>query len=200
MIRKIFRAVWRYGRWVVLLLVLGFIGLVIARIPVVMQKKDSAKAVEAIHAQHITLTDVDGSNLPPQPSAEEVNATVAGVDVNVNGIRDDVELALFEKYPDNIQLRAAALQYAMAEQQMLTMVTNQETWVASAQMMSQGTACTFSIFNGTPKKAIAELGYWQNLIVNTPGRVRSRDDAYKFTTSYADLNSEICDFVGTAGH
>lgn len=185
--------VWRYGRWVLLLVVVGFMALVVVRIPVVMQQKDTAATVAAIHAQRLTLSDVDGSNLPPEPSKDEVDATVAGVDANENGIRDDVELALFKKYPDDIALRAAALQYAMSEQQMLTQVINQDTWIAAAQMVSRGTACIFSVFNGAPKRATAELSYLQSLIVNTQGREESKNNAYKFTTSYADVDSASCD-------
>ena len=52
-----------------------------------------------------------GTNLPPQPYEPENDATVAGLDKNNNGIRDDVELAIFAKYPKSAKIRAAELQY-----------------------------------------------------------------------------------------
>ena len=42
-----------------------------------------------------------GKNLPAQPDQKLNDSTIAGIDENKNGIRDDVELAIFKKYPDN---------------------------------------------------------------------------------------------------
>ncbi len=61
----------------------------------------------------------NGKHLPLTPNKEENDATVAGIDNNGNGIRDDVELAIFAKYPNSAKIRAAELQYAMALQLMI---------------------------------------------------------------------------------
>jgi hypothetical protein len=76
--------------------------------------KTDAQIVE-IHAGKITLDDVLGKNLPSSPGAE-ADKTIVGVDSNANGIRDDVELAIFEAYPDSARMRAPLLQYAFAFQ------------------------------------------------------------------------------------
>ena len=73
---------------------------------------------------------MNGEHLPPPPDPAQVDATIEGVDANANGIRDDVELAIFERYPDSLKIRAAELQYAMALQMYLTEVFNSETLVA----------------------------------------------------------------------
>ena len=42
--------------------------------------------------------EVDGHRLPPEPDPKVNNATLLGVDVNHNGVRDDVERWIYEKY------------------------------------------------------------------------------------------------------
>lgn len=43
---------------------------------------------------------VDGHVLPPEPDPKVNNATLLGVDVNDNGVRDDVERWIYERYKD----------------------------------------------------------------------------------------------------
>jgi len=71
--------------------------------------------VAKIHNTKLTMDDVIGKNLPPDPGAE-ADKTVQGIDANKNGIRDDVELAIFKAYPDSAKTRAVLLQYALALQ------------------------------------------------------------------------------------
>ena len=71
--------------------------------------------VAKIHNTKLTMDDVMGKNLPPDPGAE-ADKTVQGIDANKNGIRDDVELAIFKAYPDSAKTRAVLLQYALALQ------------------------------------------------------------------------------------
>ena len=71
--------------------------------------------VAKIHNTKLTMDDVLGKNLPQDPGAE-VDKTIAGIDTNKNGIRDDVELAIFKEYPNSAKTRAVLLQYALALQ------------------------------------------------------------------------------------
>ena len=43
---------------------------------------------------------VDGHTLPPEPDTQVNNATLLGVDVNNNGVRDDVERWIYETYDE----------------------------------------------------------------------------------------------------
>ena len=43
---------------------------------------------------------VNGHTLPPAPDPQVNNATLLGVDVNNNGVRDDVERWIYEEYKD----------------------------------------------------------------------------------------------------
>src|SRR3989339_1329404 len=71
--------------------------------------------VAKIHNTKLTMDDVIGKNLPPDPGAE-ADKTIQGIDANKNGIRDDVELAIFKAYPNSAKTRAVLLQYALALQ------------------------------------------------------------------------------------
>ncbi len=53
----------------------------------------------------VTLTvywEVDGHRLPPEPDPKVNNATLLGMDVNHNGVRDDVERWIYETYDEYI--------------------------------------------------------------------------------------------------
>ena len=43
---------------------------------------------------------INGHTLPPEPDPKENNATLLGVDSNNNGVRDDVERWIYQKYKD----------------------------------------------------------------------------------------------------
>jgi len=99
--------------------VIFFVLLIIIRIPHNIGVQRTAEQVAKIHATKLTLADVMGDNLPPDPGTL-ADATIAGVDANQNGIRDDVELAIFEAYPNSAKTRAVLLQYALALQMEVT--------------------------------------------------------------------------------
>jgi hypothetical protein len=102
-------------KWTAVILAAAFSLLVIVRIPHVFEVQKTGDLVAKIHATKLTLDDVMGKNLPPDPGAE-ADKTVAGIDANRNGIRDDVELAIFKEYSNSAKTRAALLQYALVLQ------------------------------------------------------------------------------------
>ena len=112
----VFYKIWRFVRIPLAVVVVLLVGLTIYRFPYALEQRRAEEVVEFIRAQKITLNDVNGVNLPLAPDPAEVDATVEGVDANKNWIRDDVELAIFERYPNDARIRAAMLQYAMGLQ------------------------------------------------------------------------------------
>ena len=191
---KVLRKVWKWAKWPLAVLVMAYVALVIYRIPAVGEKQRTAAAISNIEAQKITLADVDGTNLPPQPYEPENDATVAGIDKNNNGIRDDVELAIFAKYPNSAKIRAAELQYALADQMILTTVFNTETWIVVAKQESRAYAC---VGETVPTKDItilnAKIKEVDDLVFNNQARKNAQEKAYDFTTSYALPNTDLCD-------
>lgn len=180
--------VWRWVRWPLIVLVVGYAALVLVRTFMLFDEEKTVTAVAAIHAQKITLADVEGFNLPPTPDQAENDATVEGVDKNNNGIRDDVELAIFELYPDNKKARAAALQYAKTEQMYLTHVFNTETWKAVAEEVGRAQICTIeSNISWEEFERIADL------VTNIQLRKEARTKSFEFITSYGPANGIPCD-------
>lgn len=159
--------------------------LVIVRIPHSINKQKTAEQVAKIHATKLTLDDVMGRNLPPDPGAE-ADTTIAGVDANNNGIRDDVELAIFKEYPDSAKTRAAALQYAMVFQVELTQVFNSETLVAAMQEGGRASSCFYDI-DGEIRASIQRKDSFEKLVLNIDARKKKYDEIYrKYMTSYGD--------------
>lgn len=186
---------WRIVRWPILILVLAYIALVVLRIIDLQLEGKSAQAVSEIQAQHLTMNDVDGKHLPPPPDPSQVNATVAGVDANGNGIRDDVELAIFDKYPgaSNEKIRAAELQYAMALQTELTQSVDKETFVAAVQQENRAFFCIGTVLTSEQTRVAASDV--DALVVNTSARHQRYDDIYqKYMSSFGDnSNPQKCD-------
>src|SRR3989338_1086852 len=102
-------------KWGSVILAVGYIAVVLIRIPHFYNLRKTEEQVAKIHATKLTLDDAMGKNLPPDPGAL-ADATIEGVDANQNGIRDDVELAIFKEYPNSAKTRAVLLQYALALQ------------------------------------------------------------------------------------
>jgi len=128
-------------KWVFLILVGLFIVLVIGRL-IYRNNEDKTNAqVEKIHNTKLTLNDVMGTNLPPDPGAE-ADKTVQGIDANHNGIRDDVELAVFKAYPNSAKTRAVLLQYALALQmEIIEPIINKDTATAISEEDSRAFDC-----------------------------------------------------------
>lgn len=96
--------------------------------------------VEKIHNTKLTLDDVMGKNLPPDPGVE-ADKTVVGIDANENGIRDDVEIAVFKEYPNSAKTRAVLLQYAMVLQLETELNIDKETATTIAEKESKSYDC-----------------------------------------------------------
>ena len=74
--------------------------------------------------------EVNGHRLPPEPDPKVNNATLLGVDVNHNGVRDDVERKVYATYKKAIE-RAVMMQAFRTEQAMLAdpdLVKNAREW------------------------------------------------------------------------
>lgn len=177
--------VWCILRWPLGALLLLYVAVVVYRIPAAGEKQKTAQTVAFIRAQKITLDDVLGKHLPDAPDQALNDATRAGNDANQNGIRDDVERAIFARYPGDARTRGGELQYAFALQMEFTRVFNQETLVAVIQQEDRGYECA-----PTPP-ARDEV---EQLVFNTPARKQWREDIrQKYMTSFSLQNVEPCD-------
>lgn len=169
----------------------------IIRLPFRLNEVKTVEQVAKIHATKLTLDDVMGKNLPPDPGAE-ADKTVAGIDANQNGIRDDVELAIFKAYPKSAKTRAVLLQYAQVLQMQMTLpIINKETVTATAEDRSRALNCVWSISSRADmKKFNAETDKNEKFIesrqINTEQRKQYRKDLYEYLGSYSGSH-EGCD-------
>lgn len=161
--------------------------------------------VAKIHNTKLTMDDVVGKNLPPDPGAE-ADKTIAGIDANRNGIRDDVELAIFKKYPNSDKTRAALLQYALALQmEAVQKVVNKETVTEVATEQSRADTCLADTLvpRKTPESARDDIemgkidmfiNFVENKQLNTQQRKNAQKDFYKGKLgSYGESTNNICD-------
>src|SRR3989344_8117905 len=183
-------------KWTGIVVVGAYVALVIYRMFVLNAEDKTAEQVKRIHATRLTIQDVMGEHLPPEPAAPD--ATVQGVDANANGVRDDVELAIFAEYPDSAETRAVLLQYALALQMEVTQeLVNTGTVVAVAQDRSRASKC---IGDAVPRNTLEEFIKVTNIYtefvtkrqINTPARDNAQKKFYKHLDSYSDLD-DICD-------
>jgi len=184
-------------KWFFLILVGAFIVLVIARAFHFYNLDKTNAEVAKIHATKLTIDDVMGKNLPPDPGAD-ANKTIAGIDANNNGIRDDVELAIFNTYPNSAKTRAVLLQYALVLQMQMTLpIVNKETVTATVEDKSKALNCLWSITSrANIKKFTEETNKNENFIesrqVNTEQRKKYRENIYEYLGSYSGSH-ESCD-------
>ncbi len=195
----IFFHIWRFIRIPLGVILLLFIGVVIYRIPAVIEKQKTEEAVLRIHAQKITLDDVMGIKLPPEPNQELNDSTIEGIDANQNGIRDDVELAIFKEYPNSAKTRAVLLQYALALQMEVTQkIINTETVTEVVREQSRAYSCVGKILSRADMDKYIEESDKLRLFIserqrNTPERKKARKDFVEKIGSYSESENKVCD-------
>ena len=188
MMKKIFK-------WGGIILLIAYIALVIYRGFVLRAEEKTNEQVVRIHATKLTLDDVLGKNLPPVPSNPD--SSIPGFDANKNGIRDDVELAIFAEYPNSARTRAVLLQYALALQMEVTQeLVNTGTVIAVAQEESRAFVCIGDVVPRTSSQFDEETDKLTNFVkekqLNTEERKETRTKFYEKINSYASLERK-CD-------
>lgn len=195
---KIFKVI----KWAFLILVGLFIILIIGRLIYRINEAKTNEQVIKIHNTKLTLNDVMGKNLPPDPGAE-ADKTVQGIDANNNGIRDDVELAVFKQYPNSAKTRAVLLQYALALQmQTIQSIFNTDTVVATIQEEDRAYLCVGEVLlkNIEDEKIMNKYSedkknlrsFIEKKQLNTEERKKYRTNFYNKIGSYSSL-LYVCD-------
>ena len=201
----VWRRLWQIFRIPLVIILILFVGLVIYRIPVVMERQKTEEVVKKIQAQKLTLADVLGERLPPEPDPALRDSTVEGVDANQNGIRDDVELAIFNEYPNSAKTRAVLLQYALALQmEVVQPIINTETVTEVVREQSRAGSCVGDSL--VPRKNLESarsyadvekiftfLNFVKDKQLNTDVRKKAQEDFVERIGSYSESENEICD-------
>ena len=191
------RTILKILKWAFLILLALFIVLVIIRAFHFYNQDKIDAQVAKIHATKLTLDDVMGKNLPPDPGSL-ADATVQGIDANNNGIRDDVELAVFKEYPNSAKTRAVLLQYALALQmEVIQPMVNTVTATEVIREQSRGFECIGEIVSRENSQKFDEetdilIKFIENRQFNTEERKNDRNLFVKKVRSFSGLN-RVCD-------
>lgn len=203
-IKKLFaQKIFKVFKWVFLILLGLFLILFVVRVFHFINEKKINDQVSVIHSTKLSVDDVMGDILPPDPGIE-ADRTIQGVDTNNNGIRDDVEIAIYKGYPDSARTRAVLLQYALVLQMETTQPINNTTF--STEVMreeSRANTCVGDIL--VPRKApdfsrsyedVEKIYFYidfvENKQFNTEERKNNRNIFIENVRSFSDLE-EGCD-------
>jgi hypothetical protein len=119
---------------------------------------------------------VDGTKpLPPDPGSAGM-ATLAGIDSDGDGVRDDVERYIALTYPNSQKTQVALTQVALAIQSQVVAAPNQALAAANALAWSYATECLDSFTAGSDADVVG-LGRstdiesaLKTVVLNTPAR------------------------------
>ena len=109
---------------------------------------------------------INGINVPPEPSSSINNATLAGVDSNNNGVRDDVERVLAQQFGGTTDF-PFALAWARESQSMITAPTPSQR--SDALAVSSRLVC--AAFGSSKLLRNFDM---LSLVVNSPSRRQAR--------------------------
>lgn len=206
--KDIYKSLGPILKWVFIslstIIIILFISFIVVRFFHYKKLDKDQRQIEIIHSTKINLADVLGENLPEMP--ENPNQTIAGVDINENGIRDDVELSIFEKYPDSAKTRSALLQYAQVWQMIMTQdFSHEEVATEIAREDSRADVCLADTIS--PRESpesfrdYAELlkideyiSFLEKIQFNTEQRTKMKEDFYEKVRSFSDIEEkDRCD-------
>lgn len=115
--------------------------------------------------------DVVFPDLPPDPG-EAGKKTVAGIDADGDGVRDDVQRYIYRTYSQDELKRKAMLQYAKAQQERLRNVLNREISIEKSNKFLRAAECVVAVF-GDVRSTFGPLDILDAVIVNTKARVKA---------------------------
>ena len=116
-------------------------------------------AVVSLGEEIYVIPAVSG-DLPPMPGSNQVNATVLGVDVNSNCVRDDVEHYIFQNYGNQNQaeLRSHLYAYAIWLRFFLTEnISQEDAYAVTRQLLKTGLCLSKKLGDTESERAETEV-------------------------------------------
>ena len=144
--------------------------------------------------------EVNGHRLPPEPDPTINNSTLLGIDTNNNGVRDDVERKIYEKYPKKLH-RALLMDGAKALQRVTTDFTDKESALNIENNLGNTSDCYIYLSRTDKELDSYDFQYvkiLEDLTFNTKERIRKYLD-YNIALSggsyggpLSNIKREIC--------
>lgn len=130
-----------------------------------------------------TVEQINGIVVPPEPDPVKNNATIAGIDSNNNGVRDDVERKIAAKTTDINY--SQVISYAKSQELILNSELPKDRSGALAAIKK--ITCEFNKINAYPEQLHIE-----EILLNEPNRVKKMNDFNNISGGY--FGSEVsCD-------
>lgn len=143
---------------------------------------------------------INGFKLPPEPDETLNNSTLLGIDINDNGVRDDIERKIVKEFVNPIKIELM-LQDAKIQQKILAASITDATEME--KLNSKVGNCAMYLKRQkvlTSENIESNLDFIENNIYNTKARVRKYleyNEALSggiYGGSPSDWNAEACDF------
>jgi hypothetical protein len=115
-------------------------------------------------------------NVLPKDPGNEGKQTVQGVDADEDGLRDDVQIHVHQKYPDG-EVRAAAIQLARSFQSLIITGTNKPSALMAALSMNRAIDCLYFLDVAKFGDRVDDI---EGVVVNTGARARAYAKAGAF--------------------
>lgn len=127
-----------------------------------------ALAASPARAAAVAPPQLGADTAPPAPTAEAGKATLAGLDANGNGVRDDLEAFLLSHFGKRPQVLRAASNFTISVQAAMLANTEQESSRAHSMTIRAGEC--FGGAEGIAAKDAAAMEELGGLLMNTPQR------------------------------
>jgi hypothetical protein len=148
---------------------------------------------------------INGHTLPPEPDEQLNNSTLLGIDVNNNGVRDDVERWILNKYRDKHPIHIdIAMQAARAYKKVLEMPEKAKEihgfTSAATSCEAYFTVCIPNEHQLHIKNRINSKLFRKKIIFNTEKRLEAYDLYEKllsgdsYTIPWCGEKKQLCDF------
>ena len=144
-------------------------------------KKNKKKKIKEIKYRFYVPEMVNGYMLPIEPEQEANNASLIGIDINSNGVRDDVERKIIKKYSKKLHI-----ELLMDGARQFQKIMDQSTGNAIDLQKNMSRIIACEIYLGRVDIEIRSddfesIEYLENNTFNNPERVRK----------YLDYNSAL---------
>ncbi len=143
---------------------------------------ESGNQVEKTREVRVVAASEKVIKLPPDPG-EAGKKTLAGIDSNNNGIRDDVEIAIYNRYPDYYEMRKTLEQSARSTQASILAGASGSVveLEAAGKQSSRSADCFVGFISTSLNMDYTPLAIFiENTVVNTEERAKAyiKDSAY----------------------
>ena len=151
------------------------------------------------NALHVNIyKEINGYRLPPEPDPKINNSTILGIDSNGNGVRDDVERKIIDRY----KAEPIKIEVQMADVRVFQKIL--ENPIGNAEVLqkkiSKNISCEMYLLHQDIDLEEDSIDFIENSTFNTKQRVKAYlqyNQALSggvYGSSRSDYNAQACDF------